>query len=231
MVIICPIGWGMAQRGARVNIKNASCNYNVTLARQIDEAESQLTWSTGCSPSGSSSCDIQDRPQSTLRPGWQNWSGLDSWEGIWDCGRSFGFAHLYIFYPLEALVEREVVPNCVLKLLPRLEFVSRSMHNPSQFASFLPLLLPRFQNPIVRTRLDLALRWKTPRTVCNLNKVVQRMQLVYSCFVPRTVGVFMFVVKNGVNLILRLWIVASLYISLAWGQIFIEDIYMNTYLL
>ena len=43
MVIICPIGWGMAQRGARVNIKNASCNYNVTLARQIDEAEIQLT--------------------------------------------------------------------------------------------------------------------------------------------------------------------------------------------
>ena len=78
MVIICPIGWGMAQRGARVNIKNASCNYNVTLARQIDEAQSQLTWSIGCSPSGSSSCDIQDRPQSTLRPGWQNWSGLDS---------------------------------------------------------------------------------------------------------------------------------------------------------
>ena len=78
MVIICPIGWGMAQRGARVNIKNASCNYNVTLARQIDEAESQLTWSTGCSPSGSSSCDIQDHPRSTLPPGWQNWSGLDS---------------------------------------------------------------------------------------------------------------------------------------------------------
>ena len=42
MVIICPIGWGMAQRGARVNIKSASCNYNVTLARQIDEAESKL---------------------------------------------------------------------------------------------------------------------------------------------------------------------------------------------
>ena len=33
MVIICPIGWGMAQRGARVNIKNASCNVNVTLVR------------------------------------------------------------------------------------------------------------------------------------------------------------------------------------------------------
>ena len=68
MVIICPIGWGMAQRGARVNIKSSSCNYNVTLARQIDEAESKLTWSTGCSPSDSSSCDIQDRPPSTQLP-------------------------------------------------------------------------------------------------------------------------------------------------------------------
>ena len=83
MVIICPIGWGMAQRGARVNIKNASCNYNVTLARQIDEAESQLTWSTGCSPSGSSSCDIQDRPQSTLRPGWQNGQDWIVERGFW----------------------------------------------------------------------------------------------------------------------------------------------------
>ena len=51
------------------------------------------------------------------------------------------------------------------------------------------------------------------------------MQLVYSCFVPRTVGVFMFVVKNGVNLILRLWIVASLDISLAVRADFIEDIF------
>ena len=144
MVIICPIGWGMAQRGARVNIKSASCNYNVTLARQIDEAESKLTWSTGCSPSGSSSCDIQDRPQSTLPPGWQN--GQD-W--ILDCRRSFEFTHLYIFYPLEALVEREVVPNCVLKLLPRLEFVSRSMHNPSQFASF-----PLFFSSASKTQLS-----------------------------------------------------------------------------
>ena len=83
MVIICPIGWGMAQRGARVNIKNASCNYNVTLARQIDEAEIQLTWSTGCSPSGSSSCDIQDRPQSTLRPGWQNGQDWIVERGLW----------------------------------------------------------------------------------------------------------------------------------------------------
>ena len=51
------------------------------------------------------------------------------------------------------------------------------------------------------------------------------MQLVYLCFVPRTVGVFMFVVKNGVNLILRLWIVASLDISLAVSADFIEDIF------
>ena len=51
------------------------------------------------------------------------------------------------------------------------------------------------------------------------------MQLVYLCFVPRTVGVFMFVVKNGVNLILRLWIVASLDISLAVRADFIEDIF------
>ena len=51
------------------------------------------------------------------------------------------------------------------------------------------------------------------------------MQLVYLCFVPRTVGVFMFVVKNGVNPILRLWIVASLDISLAVSADFIEDIF------
>ena len=51
------------------------------------------------------------------------------------------------------------------------------------------------------------------------------MQLVYLCFVPRTVGVFMFVVKNGVNLILRLWIVASPDISLAVRADFIEDIF------
>ena len=51
------------------------------------------------------------------------------------------------------------------------------------------------------------------------------MQLVYLCFVPGTVGVFMFVVKNGVNLIVRLWIVASLDISLAVSADFIEDIF------
>ena len=64
MVIICPIGWGMAQRGESKH-KERFVQHQRN-ARPPNKGE--LTSSTGCSPSDSSSCGIQDRPPSTQLP-------------------------------------------------------------------------------------------------------------------------------------------------------------------
>ena len=136
MVIICPIGWGMAQRGE-------SKHKERFVQRQRNARPNKragFTLSTGCSPSGSSSCDIPGRPRSTQRPDHRLVRTVQMQENQ---------AHLYIFYPLEALVEGEVVPNCVLKLLLRLEFVSRTLQNQLPICLFSPFSAPaRFQTQL-----------------------------------------------------------------------------------
>ena len=113
-----------------------------------------LTSSIGCSPLDSSSCDIPDRLQSTRRPA-QKVFGQD----LSDARERICLkAHLYIFYPLEALVEGEVVPNCVLKLFPRLEFVSRTLQNQLPICLFSPFSAFSASKPNCPAGSDLALR-------------------------------------------------------------------------
>ena len=165
MVIICPIGWGMAQRGESKHKERF-----VQRQRNARPNKTELAYLVHwLFPFGflflwySRSSTVHTAP----------W--LQFWSELFRCKR---MDHLYIFYPLEALVEGEVVPNCVLKLLPRLEFVSRTMQNQSQFASFWPFLL-RFQTQL-SGRVWFSPQVKRRSAVCNLNKVV-RMQLVYLC--------------------------------------------------
>ena len=172
-------------RGARVNIKNASCNINVTLVRQIKESSPRPLVVPLRIPL-LVIFKIVPRPHSSLR------------KHLVRIAQKLFKAHLYVFHPLEAFVQREIVPNRVLKLLPILDSVSRTLQNPRiPICLFLAFSTPPLPGSNSSAGFDLASAGeKTAQQFAILIKLSACNWYIYVCR------------KKGVNLILCSRIVA-----------------------
>ena len=191
-------------RGARVNIKNASCNINVTLVRQIKESSPRPLVVPLRIPL-LVVFKIVHRPHSSLR------------KHLVRIAQKLFKAHLYVFHPLEAFVQREIVPNRVLKLLPILDSVSRTLQNPRiPICLFLAFSTPPLPGSNSSAGFDLASAGeKTAQQFAILIKLSACNWYIYVCR------------KKGVNLILAL--ADRCLFLLLGGQILLKlEIYLNT---